>query len=43
MENAQRSVAAGIGGIKLKVGQPDKKADLARVAAVRAAVGDDFT
>ncbi|GLY15186.1 L-talarate/galactarate dehydratase [Kineosporia sp. NBRC 101677] len=43
VENAQRSVAAGIGGIKLKVGQPDKKADLARVAAVRAAVGDDFT
>ncbi len=43
VENAQRSVANGIGGIKLKVGQPDKKADLARVAAVREAVGDEFT
>ncbi|GAB3249631.1 L-talarate/galactarate dehydratase [Kineosporia babensis] len=43
VENTQRSVANGIGGIKLKVGQPDRKADLARVAAVREAVGDDFT
>ncbi|GAB6898809.1 L-talarate/galactarate dehydratase [Kineosporia succinea] len=43
VENAQRSVANGIGGIKLKVGQPDRKADLARVAAVREAVGDEFT
>ncbi|MBT0768231.1 mandelate racemase/muconate lactonizing enzyme family protein [Kineosporia sp. J2-2] len=42
-ENARRSVDGGIGGIKLKVGQPDRKADLARVAAVREAVGDDVT
>ena len=33
--NAQASVERGIGGIKLKVGQPDRAADLKRVQAVR--------
>jgi L-alanine-DL-glutamate epimerase-like enolase superfamily enzyme len=32
----------GIGGIKLKVGQPDGKIDIARVEAVRKHLGDDF-
>lgn len=31
----------GIGGIKLKVGHPDGRQDLARVEAVRKALGDD--
>lgn len=39
--NAQASFAAGIGGIKIKVGQPDRRLDLSRVAAVRSALGDD--
>jgi L-alanine-DL-glutamate epimerase-like enolase superfamily enzyme len=39
--NAQASLAAGIGGIKIKVGQPDTRRDLSRVAAVRAALGGD--
>lgn len=43
VENARRSVANGIGGIKLKVGQPDRRRDLERVAAVREAVGEDVT
>lgn len=34
-ENAARSLEAGIGAIKLKVGQPDWRADIARVHAVR--------
>ncbi|WP_395700256.1 L-talarate/galactarate dehydratase [Aquabacterium sp.] len=38
--NAQASVERGIGGIKLKVGQPDRAADLQRVAAVRKHLGD---
>ncbi len=41
IENAQRSVQAGIGGIKIKVGQPDWRADLTRLTAVREAIGDD--
>lgn len=39
--NAQASLAAGIGGIKIKVGQPDRRLDLSRVAAVRSALGED--
>jgi L-talarate/galactarate dehydratase len=39
LTNAQRSLAAGIGGIKIKVGHPDSAVDIARVRAVRAAVG----
>jgi L-alanine-DL-glutamate epimerase-like enolase superfamily enzyme len=34
-ENAARSLEAGIGGIKLKVGQPDWRKDVARIEAVR--------
>jgi L-alanine-DL-glutamate epimerase-like enolase superfamily enzyme len=40
-ERASESLAAGIGGIKIKVGQPDTKVDLARVASVREHLGDD--
>ncbi|WP_310962094.1 L-talarate/galactarate dehydratase [Nocardioides terrisoli] len=41
LENATASLAAGIGGIKLKVGQPDWRADLARLEAVRAHLDAD--
>ncbi|HYQ67681.1 L-talarate/galactarate dehydratase [Actinophytocola sp.] len=40
-DNATRTLSAGIGGIKIKVGQPDWRADLRRVAAVREHLGDD--
>ncbi|GAA4617430.1 L-talarate/galactarate dehydratase [Saccharopolyspora hordei] len=40
VDRAAESVARGIGGIKLKVGHPDNAVDLARVTAVREAVGD---
>jgi L-alanine-DL-glutamate epimerase-like enolase superfamily enzyme len=39
-DNAKRTLEAGIGGIKIKVGQPDWRADLRRVEAVRAHIGD---
>ena len=38
--NAAASVKRGIGGIKLKVGQPDWKKDIERVEAVRKHLGD---
>ncbi len=38
--NAAASVARGIGGIKLKVGQPDGRIDMQRVQAVREQLGD---
>jgi L-alanine-DL-glutamate epimerase-like enolase superfamily enzyme len=38
---ASQSLDDGIGGIKIKVGQPDLKEDLRRLAAVREHVGDD--
>ncbi|WP_369372410.1 mandelate racemase/muconate lactonizing enzyme family protein [Promicromonospora sp. Populi] len=38
-ERASRSIAEGIGGIKIKVGLPDGARDLARVAAVREHIG----
>ncbi|MCS7479494.1 mandelate racemase/muconate lactonizing enzyme family protein [Umezawaea endophytica] len=41
LENADRSLANGIGGIKIKVGDPAPNADLRRVAAVREHLGDD--
>ncbi|MGP3775305.1 L-talarate/galactarate dehydratase [Streptomyces sp. SDT5-1] len=41
LENASASLASGIGGIKIKVGNPDRKADLARLTAVREHIGDD--
>jgi len=37
---ADESLASGIGGIKIKVGQPDSREDLARVAAIREHLGD---
>ncbi|NKX56801.1 L-talarate/galactarate dehydratase [Arthrobacter mobilis] len=39
-ERASRSLAEGIGGIKIKVGLPDTAEDLRRVEAVRAHIGD---
>ncbi|MFI5660362.1 mandelate racemase/muconate lactonizing enzyme family protein [Streptomyces sp. NPDC051684] len=41
LENATASLASGIGGIKIKVGNPDRRADLARLTAVREHIGDD--
>jgi L-alanine-DL-glutamate epimerase-like enolase superfamily enzyme len=38
--NAAASIERGIGGIKLKVGQPDGKLDIQRVEAVRKHLGD---
>jgi len=38
---ASESLAVGIGGIKIKVGQPDQREDLRRVAAVREHLGPD--
>ena len=38
--NAAASIERGIGGIKLKVGQPDSALDIARVDAVRKHLGD---
>ena len=40
--NAAASRARGIGGIKLKVGQPDLALDVKRVEAVRKHLGDDM-
>jgi L-alanine-DL-glutamate epimerase-like enolase superfamily enzyme len=40
-ERASQSLADGIGGIKIKVGQPDYRIDLDRVAAVREHLGAD--
>ena len=40
VENAAASVRRGIGGIKIKVGQPDTRIDLARVERVRSELGD---
>jgi L-alanine-DL-glutamate epimerase-like enolase superfamily enzyme len=39
--NAGASIERGIGGIKLKVGQPDGKIDIQRVETVRKHLGDD--
>ena len=41
LENAAASRAAGIGGIKIKVGHPSPAVDLARVRAVRESLGDE--
>ncbi|GAB3764913.1 L-talarate/galactarate dehydratase [Microlunatus parietis] len=38
LDNAAEAVERGIGGIKIKVGQPDQLADLARVEAVRSSL-----
>ena len=42
LKNVEASRASGIGGIKIKVGQPDMAADLKRVAAVRELLGESF-
>jgi L-talarate/galactarate dehydratase len=39
-ERATQSLADGIGGIKIKVGQPDSRIDLQRLDAVREHLGD---
>ncbi|MBP2412353.1 L-alanine-DL-glutamate epimerase-like enolase superfamily enzyme [Arthrobacter stackebrandtii] len=39
LDNADATVANGIGGIKIKVGHPDAAVDLARVAAVHERLG----
>lgn len=39
LDNADATVANGIGGIKIKVGHPDADVDLARVAAVHERLG----
>jgi L-talarate/galactarate dehydratase len=41
LERADRSLAEGIGGIKIKVGLPDTAEDLRRVTAVREHLGPD--
>jgi L-alanine-DL-glutamate epimerase-like enolase superfamily enzyme len=41
LDNASAALARGIGGIKIKVGQPDQATDLVRVAAVREHLGPD--
>ncbi|MFD6279880.1 mandelate racemase/muconate lactonizing enzyme family protein [Streptomyces sp. NPDC060209] len=40
LDNATASLSHGIGGIKIKVGHPDGKQDLARLTAVREHLGD---
>jgi len=40
VKNCEASIAAGIGGLKIKVGQPDPMLDLRRLDAVRKVVGD---
>ncbi|MGB6276565.1 MAG: mandelate racemase/muconate lactonizing enzyme family protein [Rhodococcus sp. (in: high G+C Gram-positive bacteria)] len=42
IENAAISLANGIGGLKIKVGQPDWRTDIARVTAVREFLGEDI-
>ncbi|WP_085995732.1 L-talarate/galactarate dehydratase, partial [Rhizobium sp. PDO1-076] len=39
LDNVEKSISAGIGGIKIKVGQPDMAVDLKRVAAVHDRIG----
>jgi L-alanine-DL-glutamate epimerase-like enolase superfamily enzyme len=39
LDNVEQSIEAGIGGIKIKVGQPDMAVDLKRVAAVHDKIG----
>ncbi|GAB2898560.1 L-talarate/galactarate dehydratase [Paralcaligenes ginsengisoli] len=42
LKNIDKSLDNGIGGIKIKVGQPDTATDLKRVTAVRKRLGDAF-
>jgi L-alanine-DL-glutamate epimerase-like enolase superfamily enzyme len=42
LDNAERSLARGIGGIKIKVGHPDAATDLRRLEAVRERFGEEL-
>nr|WP_316863393.1 mandelate racemase/muconate lactonizing enzyme family protein [uncultured Cohaesibacter sp.] len=42
LDNISQSIEDGIGGIKIKVGQPDPMIDLQRLSAIRAKIGDNF-
>ncbi|MCP6669614.1 enolase, partial [Klebsiella pneumoniae] len=42
LKNVAISRENGIGGIKLKVGQPNTAEDIRRLTAVREVLGDDF-
>src|SRR3954468_16166178 len=42
LKNVEGLLKTGIGGIKIKVGQPDFREDLKRVTAVRKLLGDGF-
>ena len=41
VDKSRQSLARGIGGIKIKVGHPDRKRDLHRVTEIRKQLGDD--
>ncbi|WP_413723213.1 L-talarate/galactarate dehydratase [Sodalis sp. RH24] len=41
IDKSAQSLARGMGGIKMKVGHPDRRLDLRRVEQVRKALGDD--
>jgi L-alanine-DL-glutamate epimerase-like enolase superfamily enzyme len=42
LDNATAALERGIGGIKIKVGQPDTRADLSRLKAVREHLGEQM-
>lgn len=42
VDNSRASIERGIGGIKIKVGQPDTRIDLKRVDTIRTELGEDF-
>ncbi|MEN6543847.1 mandelate racemase/muconate lactonizing enzyme family protein [Parvibaculum sp.] len=42
VEDAQRAREGGFRGVKIKIGKPTVRADVRRVAAVRAAIGDEM-
>ncbi|WP_319533197.1 mandelate racemase/muconate lactonizing enzyme family protein [uncultured Cohaesibacter sp.] len=42
LDNMAKAKDAGIGGLKMKVGQPDASLDIKRVEAARTRLGDDF-
>ncbi|WP_319801285.1 L-talarate/galactarate dehydratase [Arthrobacter sp. VKM Ac-2550] len=42
ISNAEVSVDAGVGGVKIKVGHPEPRIDLERVAAIRDALGGEI-
>ncbi len=42
LDNATRSREEGIGGIKIKVGHPDRRVDFERLTAMREHLGQDF-